>query len=52
MRVCTPLAVSHTFMKLHITCNFVDRPDVMSIEEFSISRHLCEPDADDNVTSS
>ena len=28
--------------------NFVDRPDVMSIDGFGISRHLCEPHAGDN----
>ena len=32
--------------------NFVDRPDVMSIDEFGISRHLCEPHAGDNDTCS
>ena len=47
MSVCTLLAVSHTFIY-----NFVDRPDVMSIDEFGISRHLCESDADDNDTCS
>ena len=32
--------------------HFVDRPDVMSIDEFGISRHLCKPDADVNDTCS
>ena len=50
VKVCTLLSVSHTFYEA--AYNFVDRPEVMSIDEFGISRHLREPHAGDNDTCS